>query len=458
MLASEAFADLVARYGRQRVREAARVAADELRRELAKRAAAGDPPEAAGYGRPVRLAAVARRWLAASDAPSLRRVVNATGVVIHTNLGRAPLSEAATEAMVRVASGYSNLEYELATGVRGSRYGHCADLVRELTGAEEALVVNNAAAALALAANTMAGGGGVVVSRGELIEIGGGFRIEEMLLSAGVRPIEVGSANRTRVGDYAYGLRVPGAKAVLKVHRSNFRMSGFAEEAGLSELAELAAEHGVPLLHDLGSGLVSRGSVPAIGDEPTPGDSLAGGAAVAVFSGDKLLGGPQAGIACGARSWIARMRSNPLCRALRVDKTTLAALEATLRIHRGAESIRGRIPVLRMLAESPKVLESRARRIASGLARAGVAAEVVDGVGLVGGGSCPDAELPGAVVRLTPSAGSSRELAERLRKGDPPVIARVAEDRLVLDPRTVSPSEDRVLTACVARATGAPGR
>ena len=451
LLGSPAFVALIARYGRARVTEAARVATASLR------AALKVDEEIEKQALVARIAQDAARWLEAQETPSLRRVINATGVVVHTNLGRAPLPSAATDAMVRVARGYSNLEYDLDSGKRGSRYDHSRALLAELTGAEDSLVVNNAAAALVLAANTVAAGGGVVVSRGELIEIGGGFRIAELLESAGTRLIEVGSTNRTRLSDYRAGLAVPGARALLKVHRSNFRLSGFTEEVGLRALAELASSSGAALVHDLGSGLISRTAAPALGGEPTPAESVAAGVQLVIFSGDKLLGGPQAGLVAGEVAWVRRMRSNPLCRALRVDKVTLAALEATLRLYLDPGPVRGRVPVLTMLWASPDELRRRAAGLAERLAELGVEAEVGPCRGLVGGGACPDAELEGAAVYLAASVPPS-VVAKALRQGDPPVIARVERDRLVLDPRTLLPGEAETVAKCLARAVDEAGR
>jgi L-seryl-tRNA(Ser) seleniumtransferase len=299
--------------------------------------------------------------------------VNATGVVLHTNLGRAPLAAAAVEAMVAAAQDYTNLEYDLERGERGSRYVHCASLLAELTGADAALVVNNAAAALVLALNTLARGRGVLVSRGELVEIGGGFRIPEMLERSGARLVEVGATNRTRMGDYERAFDEEDVGTILKVHRSNFRITGFTEEATLAQLAELARARNVPLVHDLGSGLMLEAATLGLADEPLPHDSLAAGSDLVTFSGDKLLGGPQAGLVVGSADLVAQMRANPLCRALRVDKVTLAGLEATLRLYRDPEQAREEIPVLRMLAEEPAAVQTRAAAAAAALAALGVA-------------------------------------------------------------------------------------
>ena len=448
LLDSPDFGDLLARYPRRRVVEATRGVLETVRRETSH---GRDLSVVEPYAR-----AVADR-LALDDVPSLRGVINATGVVLHTNLGRAPLARAAVEAMERVAAGYVNLEYDLETGARGSRYGHCAGLLRELTGADDAVVVNNAAAALLLALNTVAAGRGVVVSRGELIEIGGGFRIPEILARSGARLVEVGSTNRTRVADYAEAVEGEEVAAMLKVHRSNFRMAGFIAEAGLAELRALASRAGVALLYDLGSGLLADPAALGLPHEPRPAEALAEGADVVVFSGDKLLGGPQAGLAVGRAEVIGAMRANPLCRALRVDKVTLAALEETLRLYREPEHALEEVPVLRMLRASPAELEARARRLAEGLRARGHACEVAPGSGVVGGGTYPDVELPAWTVRLRPR-GSASALAGALRAGSPPVVTRTEDDRVVVDPRTVLEGEEDTLLERLHEALGGESR
>ena len=327
LLGAESIRALEARFGRERTVERLREAVAR-----ARDASPGEWDEAA-FADPARYAREVEAALAEEELGSLRRVINATGVVLHTNLGRAPLAAAAVAAMVRVASGYSNLEFDLGSGERGSRYDHCVGLLQRLTGAEDALVVNNNAAALVLALNTVARGGPVLVSRGELVEIGGGFRIYDMLERAGAVLVEVGSTNRTRLSDYRTAAEQEGAAALLKVHRSNFRIEGFTEEASVAELSELARELGVPLVHDLGSGLLLDPEGLRLPAEPRAGESLAEGADLVCVSGDKALGGPQAGIVVGAAELVQELRANPLCRALRVDKATLVALEVTLRLH-----------------------------------------------------------------------------------------------------------------------------
>ncbi len=369
--------------------------------------------------------------LARARRPSLRRVLNATGVLVHTNLGRAPLADAAMARVVEVGSGYSNLEYDLERGERGSRQDHLAELLGRLTGAEAALVVNNNAAAVLLALAALAEGREVVVSRGELIEIGDGFRIPDVLARSGARLVEVGTTNRTRASDYEAAIG-PDTAVLLRVHQSNFRVVGFSERPRLAELADVARRHDLPLVDDLGSGSLGR-----IGDEPTPAESLGAGADLVCFSGDKLLGGPQAGIVVGRVEFVERLRRHPLQRALRADKLTLAALEGTLAL--GPES-RDSVPILRMLDEPIEAVRARAARLA-GL----VGGEVEDTVARVGGGALPLAELPSAACAV------EEGLAEALRLGEPPVVALVRDGRTLLDCRTLSDEEvDEVATAVLA--------
>jgi L-seryl-tRNA(Ser) seleniumtransferase len=450
LLDAPALVELVASHGRGRVVDAIRSAIDEVRRRLVDVGGEDGQGLATRVSDPELYGELAAAFLRAEDVPSLRRVINATGVVLHTNLGRAPLPDAAIEAMGAVA-GYSNLEYDLDEGERGSRYTHCVSLLTALTGAEAALVVNNAAAGLVLALNTAGRDRGVAVSRGELVEIGGGFRIPEVLERAGARLVEVGSTNRTRVADYSKALAEGGASAILKVHRSNFRMSGFTEEASLPELSSLARERDVPLIHDLGSGLMLDAARLGLPDEPTPARSIEAGVDAVVVSGDKLLGGPQAGLVMGRREPIGRMRANPLCRALRVDKVTLAGLEATLRFYRDPERALVQIPTLRMLAESESSLQARADALCARLAAEGIQGDVVEASGAVGGGTFPGVELPSRALALRHDAPD--HLARRLRAGEPPVVARILDDALLLDVRTVLPGQDDDLVRRVVEAS-----
>jgi L-seryl-tRNA(Ser) seleniumtransferase len=376
------------------------------------------------------------------EAASLRRIINATGVVLHTNLGRAPLAEEAIDAMVRVAAGYSNLEYDLDAGTRGSRYDHCRALLCELTGAQDALVVNNNAAALILALNTLAPAREVVVSRGELVEIGGSFRVPEIMERSSARLREVGATNRVHLADYANGMSDE-TGAVLKVHPSNFRITGFTSEVDLAELATLAHSRGLPLIHDLGSGLLFDLTQYGFPHEPGPRHALAAGADLVTMSGDKLLGGPQAGIILGRTELIAALRKNPMCRALRVDKLTLSALEATLRLYREPERARERIPTLRMLTAAAADIETRALRLAEKISRSGVQVTVVKTDALVGGGAFPDVQLPSFGIAV--SNERVDELDARLRAHSPAIVGRIAQGQLILDLRTVADSEEAEL-------------
>jgi len=374
--------------------------------------------------------------LAGTRAPSLRRVLNATGVLVHTNLGRAPLAEAALARVLEVGRGYSNLEYDLERGERGSRQDHLAPLLRRLTGAEAALVVNNNAAAVLLALAALAEGREVIVSRGELIEIGDGFRIPDVLARSGARLVEVGTTNRTRAADYERAIG-PDTALLLRVHQSNFRVVGFSERPKLAELAEIARRRELPLVDDLGSGALAT-----VGDEPTPAEGLRAGADLVCFSGDKLLGGPQAGVVVGRAHLVERLRSHPLQRALRADKLTLAALEGTLVLALDSRA-RDDIPVLRMLHEPLESVLARAERLA-----ALVGGEVEETVARVGGGALPLTELPSAACAV------EEKLAEPLRLGEPPVIAVVRDGRTLLDCRTLTDAEIDEVAAAIAVARG----
>ncbi|HEX4282086.1 MAG TPA: L-seryl-tRNA(Sec) selenium transferase [Solirubrobacteraceae bacterium] len=381
------------------------------------------------------LVARAREVLVTLEQPSLRRVVNATGVILHTNLGRAPLAAAAREAVARAAEGYSNLELDLEAGERGSRHTHVEELLRELTGAEAAIVVNNGAGAVLLAAAAIAGPGrAIVVARGQLVEIGGGFRIPEVIVQSGARLVEVGTTNRTRLSDYARALEAhDDIGAIMRVHQSNFRTVGFVEEVSIEELCEL----GAAVIDDVGSGWLA--SQPALhdlgGGEPALSASVAAGAALTCCSGDKLLGGPQAGLIVGRREAVAAARRHPLARALRIDKLSLAALEATLGLYRDPERAAREIPVLAMLAADEGTLAARAAGLAAAI---GERASLTRAAGKAGGGSLPLLELEGPVVAVD---ADPEPLARALRGGDPPVIARIHDGRVLLDPRTLTDDE-----------------
>ena len=392
-------------------------------------------------------ASVAKR-VSVTQQPSLRPVINATGIVLHTNLGRAPLPAVALEAIARVATGYSNLEYDLHAGGRGSRYDHCASLLRELTGAEDALVVNNCAAALVLALNTLAADREALLSRGELVEIGGSFRVHDIMSRSGARLREVGATNRTHLADYRNAIG-PDTGAILKVHRSNFAIEGFVAEVSVRELVPLAWEHDVPIVHDLGSGLLVSLADMGLTGEPTAREALDAGAAVVVMSGDKLLGGPQAGLILGTASHIAAMRRNPLARSYRVDKLTLAALEATLALYRDPAEARREIPTLALLGAPLSAIRQRAERAAGLLRAKGVACDVCNSASSVGAGAFPLTELPSVALALE---GSAQEWSVALRGGEPAVVGRVHDGRMLLDFRAIPDSSVHALVSAVLAA------
>jgi L-seryl-tRNA(Ser) seleniumtransferase len=422
------------------------VVTEAARRELARvreslRSGALDAP-------PDDITALVAARLDALLAPSLRRVVNATGVILHTNLGRAPIAEEAIEAMARASAGYSNLEFDLDEGARGSRFAHLEPLLTAVTGAEAGIAVNNNASAVLLALAALCRDREVIVSRGQLVEIGGGFRIPDVMRQSGALLVEVGTTNRTRLADYANAITERTA-ALLRVHASNFRVVGFTESVPIEALASLARERGLLLIDDLGSGALLDTASYGLAHEPMPQESIAAGADVVLFSGDKLLGGPQAGIAAGKRDAIDRMRRHPLARAVRMDKTTIAGLAVTLRLYLTGHAVE-RIPVWRMIAAPLASVSRRARRWATAL---GEGASVVETRSIVGGGSLPEESLPSRALALTPPPGvSADELALRLRRHDPPVIARIERDLVLLDPRTVDPRDDRIVVAAVRAA------
>ncbi|HEV7364410.1 MAG TPA: L-seryl-tRNA(Sec) selenium transferase [Gemmatimonadales bacterium] len=391
-----------------------------------------------------------RERLSRRSGASLQPALNATGVVLHTNLGRAPLAEAAIRAVTAVAGGYSNLELDLPSGTRGSRSDHCRTLLRGVTGAEDGLVVNNAAGALVLALNALADGRDVLISRGELIEIGGSFRIPDIMAKSGARLREVGTTNRTHLDDYRRELN-GGVAAILTVHRSNFEQRGFVASPDPAELAALAAAAGVPYLYDVGSGLMVDLARWGLEREPLVPEAVALGAGLVLFSGDKLLGGPQAGCLVGRQDLVALCRTNPLARALRADKLSLAALAATLALYEEPETAVRSIPVLTMLTLDPAELALRAARLAS-LCPAQVLAQTIEGESAVGGGAFPGAALPTTLVALDSGSLGADGLALRLRLGEPPVVARVASDRVLLDPRTLPQSSFPAVARAIERA------
>ncbi len=427
LLQTQAVRHLVAEYGHETTVEGLRAALEAARQTIL---ADGESPSQEA------ILAQAARLFGMRLGPTLRPVINATGVIIHTNLGRAPLSKAAREAMEAVAASYSNLEYNLGAGRRGSRYLHAESLLCQLTGAEGALVVNNNAAAVLLMLAALAHGREVIISRGQLVEIGGGFRIPEVMRQSGARLVEVGTTNRTYLRDYEAAIG-EGTVAIMRAHRSNFSLTGFVHEPSLEKLAALAHERGLLMFDDLGSGALLDTSSFGLAHEPMMQESIRAGVDLVCASGDKLLGGPQAGIIVGRRELIERLKHFPLARALRVDKTTLAALQATLRSYLTGRAVED-IPVWRMIAAPVEELEAWANRWAGELGKHGIEAMVMEAQSAVGGGSLPGQTLPTKALALC--APSADALAARLRASTPPVIVRIREGLVLLDPRTMLPA------------------
>ena len=430
------------RHGADAVVRALRDGAGELRAQIGAGNGPGDAEAAARV-----IEALAEAALSSHARGSLRPVINATGVVIHTNLGRAPIAEAAVERVSLIARGYSNLEYDVAEGGRGARTVHAESLLTSLTGAEAAIVVNNNAAATLLILTGLAAGREVIISRGELVEIGGGFRVPDVMRQSGATLREVGTTNRTRVNDYVAAVSAATAM-FLRVHPSNFRIEGFTERPALAEIVTAGHALDLTVVEDLGSGCL----VDDLAGEPSVQSSVAAGVDVVCFSGDKLLGGPQAGIIAGRKALVDRLRAHPLMRALRVDKVTLAMLEATL-----AEYVAGRarttVPVQRMLHASPDEIEARAQALASKLADGGWRVAMISGASAVGGGSAPGLELPTVLLSIERDGETAAATETWLRTLDPPVIARIDHDRVVLDLRTVLPDQDGLLAALLTPST-----
>lgn len=403
------------------------------------------------------LLASAEQFLRRQTSSHLRPVVNATGVIINTNLGRAPLSEAALQAVREVAGGYANLEYDLEAGERGSRHVHVRELLRGLTGAEAALVANNNAAAVLLALSTLAAGREVVISRGQLVEIGGGFRVPDVMRQSGCQLVEVGTTNRTRLADYAAALSEQTA-LLLSVHPSNFRISGFTEVTRVGEMVTLARQHGLLVMEDQGSGCLLNCEEYGLAHEPRPQESLAAGVDLVCFSGDKLLGGPQAGILVGKARVIDQISRHPLMRAVRIDKMTLAALEATLRHYQRGEATT-HIPVWRMIAAHAEQLAARAQSWVARLQSKGIMARTQPGESTIGGGSLPGETLPTTLLALDAERVSVplEELARRLRSGPVAIVGRISRDTLLLDPRTVLEGEDDAVVEGVIKGVGRAG-
>lgn len=443
-LASKLAADL----SRDRVRDLLREITDELRKQLTSDAQASAPG-------PQSLTELVERRLelraAESEQPSLRRVINATGVIIHTNLGRAPLARQAIEAVSEAAAHYSNLEYDLTRGERGHREAHCQELLARLAGSQAAIIANNNAAAVLLVLNTLAEGGEVIVSRGELIEIGGSFRIPDVMEKSGATLREVGTTNRTRIADYERAVS-DRTKLILRVHPSNYRIIGFTERPTVQQIAELARRVGVPSFEDLGSGCLIDLSSYGVKGEPVVAQSLKAGISVVSFSGDKMLGGPQAGIIAGSREVVDRVRANPLMRALRVDKMTYAAIEATLRLYERGIAV-SEVPVIRAIATTREEIGERARRFCESAARlmnGRLSANVEDGASVIGGGSAPEVKLPTVLVALEGDSMSAASVEERLRGYRIPIITRTERDRVMIDLRTVAEADEAIILDAIA--------
>jgi L-seryl-tRNA(Ser) seleniumtransferase len=445
LLQSSTGQQLIHRYSRSLTLRAVRASLTQARAQIRDGALCPSSDE---------LLALAGGMLELEQRPNLRPVINATGVIINTNLGRAPLSQEALQAVQRASGGYSNLEYELEAGERGSRHTHVAGLLCELTGAEAALVTNNNGAAVLLALSALAAGREVVISRGQLVEIGGGFRVPDVMRQSGCQLVEVGTTNRTRLSDYQAAINERTA-LLLAVHPSNFQITGFTESTPLDALAELAHQHGLLLMNDLGSGCLLVSERFGLEHEPMPQESIAAGADVVCFSGDKLLGGPQAGILLGKVAVLEQIVRHPLMRAVRIDKMTLAALEATLR-HYQREEAETHIPIWRMITVSPGKLASRAASWASSLQQYGIPARMQRGESTIGGGSLPGETLPTTLLALDAGQVSVPldELARRLRLRSIPIIVRILRDMLLLDPRTVLEEQDKELVQALVEELG----
>ncbi|MEK6406740.1 MAG: L-seryl-tRNA(Sec) selenium transferase [Acidobacteriota bacterium] len=439
---------LSAALSRERVRDLLREITDELREQLASatHSSALSPQsltEEVERRLNVRAAQCAQ--------PSLRRIINATGVIIHTNLGRAPLALEAVEAVSEAAAHYSNLEYDLQRGERGQRETHCQELLARLAGSEAAVVVNNNAAAVLLVLNTLAEGGEVIVSRGELIEIGGSFRIPDVMEKSGATLREVGTTNRTRIADYERAINER-TRLILRVHPSNYRIIGFTERPSAREIAELAGRTGIPSFEDLGSGCLIDLSPYGVKDEPVVADSVKSGISVVSFSGDKMLGGPQAGIVAGQLGIVDRVRKNPLMRAMRSDKMTYAALEATLRLYERGAAL-SEVPVIRTIATTREQIAERAARfveLIEELASGRLKVSLEEGASVIGGGSAPDVKLPTVLVALQDTSATAAMLEERLRGHRIPIITRTERDRVLIDLRTVAVEEEAIILDAIA--------
>ena len=444
--------DLLRVHPRQVVVDAIRKGLRELREEILRKPDLSQPGEA--FFSFENLYPLFQKEIDLQVQPRLRRVINATGVVIHTNLGRAPLHPSAIEHLIEVSKAYSNLEYDLDRGERGSRYTHVEEILCRLSGAESALVVNNNAGAVLLVLNTLAEGKEVIVSRGELVEIGGAFRIPDVMKRSGSLLREVGTTNRTHFTDYQKAIG-PQTALLLKVHTSNFRVMGFTSEVSLQDLVQLGKEHQLPVVDDLGSGCLIDLTRYGLEKEPTVQETIKTGVDAVTVSGDKLLGGPQAGIILGKKKILDLFKTNPLTRALRIDKLTLAALESTLLLYLDEERAMEEIPALRMLSLDTKRLKRRGKRLLkrlSGMANKKMTFTLKEDVSQVGGGALPLQNLPTLVVAIKPVEVSVNNLEENLRKGDPPVVCRISKEELILDMRTVFDEEIPMLAAGIEKA------
>ena len=443
LLKSEVARDLAAEIGTARLTVLARLATEDLRRDLAERPDTTTNTSKIGNGLRSELIKEAEQRLLElhrnQKLASIRRVINATGVVLHTNLGRAPLSDAARQAMLE-AAGYCNLEYDVTAGARGRRGGRAEDLLAEMTGAESAIVVNNCAAAALLVLSTLARNGDTIVSRGELVEIGGDFRVPDVMAQSGTHMVEVGTTNRTRLADYRHAI-TENTRLLMRVHTSNFRIVGFTKTPTVRELAELAHNAGLPLYEDAGSGALIDFAEFGIEGEPVIRDSIKQGADVVSFSGDKLLGGPQSGLIVGPRELIEHMRKNPLYRAMRADKLRLAALEATLEAYNlGTPS-----PVQAMITMPAADISARAEALIQRLADSSLELEIIDGESAVGGGSAPTSPLPTKLISAKRNGRTANQMESALRASEVPVLVRILDERVVIDLRTVPVSEEHEL-------------
>jgi L-seryl-tRNA(Ser) seleniumtransferase len=450
VLNAEECGRLVERYGREAVLAACRSVLETMRAEIQKEAS---PPREEGGITPDKVAAAVASHLDRKFRPSLRKAINASGILMHSGLGRAVLSEEAGRALAEVSGGYSTLALDIETGKRGNRDSHIASLLCELTGAEAATIVNNNAAATVLVLNTIAKGKEVIVSRGQLVEIGGSFRMPDVMTTSGAVLREIGTTNKTHLRDYEEAINEK-TGAILRVHHSNYRVVGFAEEPEIEALAELGEKHGLPVIDDLGSGALIDLKAYGLETEPLVRRSIRAGVACACFSGDKLIGGPQSGLIVGRAEWIQRIKKNPLSRAFRCGKLTLAAMEATLKLFLRPEKLEERHPLYRMLALKTDALEKRARRVASRLRKslpAGVEVRVADGKSQVGSGSVPVEEIPTKVLTIRCASAPPDDLAKRLRQQAPAVFTRIHDDAVLFDFRTIRPEEDGEIIEAVLR-------